>query len=134
MSPARREDAHWLTSTTKMRPSSGPSIDLSSGRRSWSFATRQRAEDITQDAFVQLYRHWKKVSLYEWPEAWVRRVAIRLAVRDVKRTRVRAVLEPKASPRSLRFAGPGRHRCRETAASDATSRDRALLPRGSARR
>ena len=64
---------------------------------------RQRAEDITQDAFVQLYRHWKKVSRYERPEAWVRRVAIRLAVRDVKRTRVREVLEPKASaPPSFR--------------------------------
>src|SRR6266487_1774832 len=39
-----------------------------------------RAEDITQDAFVQLLRHWKKVSRYDRPGAWVRRVAIRLAV------------------------------------------------------
>ena len=58
---------------------------------------RQRAEDVAQDAFVQLYQHWKKVSRYERPEAWVRRVAIRLAVREVQRTRVREVLEPKAS-------------------------------------
>jgi DNA-directed RNA polymerase specialized sigma24 family protein len=57
----------------------------------------QRAEDVAQDAFVQLYQHWRKVSRYERPEAWVRRVAIRLAVREVKRARVREVLEPKAS-------------------------------------
>jgi RNA polymerase sigma-70 factor (ECF subfamily) len=56
----------------------------------------QRAEDVTQDAFVQLYQHWRKVSRYEQPEAWVRRVAIRLAVRDVKRSRVREALQQKA--------------------------------------
>jgi DNA-directed RNA polymerase specialized sigma24 family protein len=26
---------------------------------------RQRAEDITQDAFIQLYSHWGRVSRYE---------------------------------------------------------------------
>jgi RNA polymerase sigma-70 factor (ECF subfamily) len=56
----------------------------------------QRAEDIAQDAFVQLYQHWGKVSRFERPEAWVRRVAIRLAVREVKRTRVREVLQLKS--------------------------------------
>ena len=34
------------------------------------------AEDLAQDAFVRLYRHWAKVSRYESPEAWVRRVAL----------------------------------------------------------
>jgi DNA-directed RNA polymerase specialized sigma24 family protein len=43
-----------------------------------------RAEDITQDAFVQLLRHWKKVSRYDRPGAWVRRVAIRLAVQAAR--------------------------------------------------
>lgn len=52
-----------------------------------------RAEDVTQEAFIQLLSHWKKVSRYERPEAWVRRVAIRLAVRTLKRERLRAVLE-----------------------------------------
>src|SRR6476469_3447199 len=42
-----------------------------------------RAEELTQDAFVQLLRHWAKVSRYERPDAWVRRVAIRLAVRSL---------------------------------------------------
>ena len=65
----------------------------------------QRAEDIAQDAFVQLYQHWRKVSRYERPEAWVRRVAIRLAVRDVKRAHGREVLEPR-SPTPLPFGLP----------------------------
>jgi RNA polymerase sigma factor (sigma-70 family) len=58
---------------------------------------RGRSEDIAQDAFTQLYVHWRKVSRYERPEAWVRRVAIRMAVRHQKRDRLRAMLE-RGSP------------------------------------
>lgn len=54
---------------------------------------RARAEDISQDAFMQLYAHWPKVSRYERPEAWVRRVAIRMAIRQRKRDLMRASLE-----------------------------------------
>lgn len=54
---------------------------------------RGRAEDVTQEAFVQLLSHWKKVSRYERPDAWVRRVAIRLAMRTLRRDRLRGVLE-----------------------------------------
>jgi RNA polymerase sigma-70 factor (sigma-E family) len=63
---------------------------------------RARAEDVTQEAFIQLLSHWKKVSRYERPEAWVRRVAIRLAVRTLKRERLRAVLERETT----RIDGP----------------------------
>jgi len=63
---------------------------------------QDRAEDITQDAFVQLLRHWKKVSRYDRPGAWVRRVAIRLAVDAVRRERVRALLERKVEPPPIR--------------------------------
>jgi RNA polymerase sigma-70 factor (ECF subfamily) len=54
---------------------------------------RGRAEDIAQDAFTQLYAHWRKVSRYERPDAWVRRIAIRMAVREQRRNRLRSVLE-----------------------------------------
>lgn len=47
-----------------------------------------RAEELTQDAFVQLLRHWPRVSDYDQPYAWVRRVAIRLAMRAVRRRRL----------------------------------------------
>ena len=54
---------------------------------------RGRSEDVTQEAFLQLLTQWKKVSLYERPDAWVRRVAIRQAVRVMKRDRTRTELE-----------------------------------------
>lgn len=46
---------------------------------------------------MQLYVHWRKVSGYEAPEAWVRRVAIRLARRLAQRDRLREVLSRRAS-------------------------------------
>jgi RNA polymerase sigma factor (sigma-70 family) len=63
---------------------------------------RQRAEDIAQDAFVQLYAHWWKVSRYERPDAWVRRVAIRMAVRHLKREQRRTTLEGDTDEPALR--------------------------------
>ena len=46
---------------------------------------RQAAEDATQEAFYRLLVHWRKVSQYERPGAWVRRVAIRIATRARRR-------------------------------------------------
>jgi RNA polymerase sigma factor (sigma-70 family) len=66
---------------------------------------RPRAEDVTQDAFVQLYAHWNKVSRYERPEAWVRRVAIRMAIRHIKRERMRSVLERETDPPTIPSTG-----------------------------
>ena len=48
---------------------------------------RQSAEDATQEAFYRLLVHWKKISQYERPGAWVRRVAIRIATRARGRRR-----------------------------------------------
>jgi RNA polymerase sigma factor (sigma-70 family) len=59
---------------------------------------RQAAEDVAQQAFTQLLVHWRKVSRYDQPEAWVRRVAIRLASRAVRRDRIRAVLHAQVEP------------------------------------
>jgi RNA polymerase sigma factor (sigma-70 family) len=38
------------------------------------------AEEITQEAFLRLHLHWGKVSRYDRPDQWVRRVAVNLAV------------------------------------------------------
>jgi RNA polymerase sigma-70 factor (ECF subfamily) len=59
---------------------------------------RGRAEEIAQDAFMRLHVHWRKVSAYERPDAWVRRVAIRLATRAARRERIRPSLERVAAP------------------------------------
>jgi RNA polymerase sigma-70 factor (ECF subfamily) len=55
---------------------------------------RGEADDVVQEAFVRLLRHWSTVSRYEDPEAWVRRVAFRLLSNRLRKTRngVRAVL------------------------------------------
>jgi RNA polymerase sigma-70 factor (ECF subfamily) len=34
------------------------------------------AADVTQEAFLQAYRHWRRVSGYLDPPAWLRRVAV----------------------------------------------------------
>ena len=61
----------------------------------------QQAQDITQEAFVELLLHWDKVSRYERPGAWVRRVAIRKLVktlrREVRRRQAEFTVEPPAT-------------------------------------
>jgi RNA polymerase sigma-70 factor (ECF subfamily) len=54
---------------------------------------RTLAEDVAQEAFYRLLKHWRSVSTYELPEAWVRRVAIRIAVREVRRAAARVAKE-----------------------------------------
>jgi RNA polymerase sigma factor (sigma-70 family) len=56
----------------------------------WS---RSAAEDVAQEAFLKLLLHWRTASGYEQPEAWVRRVAIRLAIRQAQREIRRGELE-----------------------------------------
>lgn len=51
------------------------------------------AEDVAQESFIRLLDHWKKVSKYDQPESWVRRVAIRLAVKAARRERLRSISE-----------------------------------------
>lgn len=62
---------------------------------------RQGAEDVAQEAFTQLLVHWRKISRYELPEAWVRRVAIRLAVRGLRREGLRSALHREVEPPSV---------------------------------
>lgn len=49
---------------------------------------RGRAEEVTQDAFLRLYERWGPDVAFEHPEAWVRRVAVRDAIRRAGRERV----------------------------------------------
>jgi RNA polymerase sigma factor (sigma-70 family) len=54
---------------------------------------RELARDLAQDAFVHLYPRWKRISRYQRPDAWVRRVGVRLAIRASRRERLRPRLE-----------------------------------------
>lgn len=54
------------------------------------------AEDVAQEAFVRLHRHWARISRYESPEAWVRRVALNQAFSWRRRERRRREGEERA--------------------------------------
>jgi RNA polymerase sigma-70 factor (sigma-E family) len=59
---------------------------------------REAAEDVAQEAFVRLYARWRRISRYDRPGAWVRRVAIRLASRTRRRPRALALLPEHPGP------------------------------------
>jgi RNA polymerase sigma factor (sigma-70 family) len=69
---------------------------------------RQEAQDIAQEAFLRLLKHWRKVSRYEHPEAWVRKVAFRLALTAKRKRRVHGLLQsdPPAPSDGWNFADP----------------------------
>ena len=52
--------------------------------------SRSGAEDLAQDAFVAAYRLWDRISGYENPGAWVRRVAVNRSI-SVGRRRLTAL-------------------------------------------
>ena len=55
---------------------------------------RGRAEEVTQDAFLRLCERWRGLQAVEYPEAWVRRVAVRNAVRSAQQTRLHQAPPP----------------------------------------
>jgi RNA polymerase sigma-70 factor, ECF subfamily len=57
--------------------------------------SRWLAEDLTQEAFLAAHRHWPRVSAYDQPGAWVRRVVANLSVSAFRRR----VVEAKALAR-----------------------------------
>jgi RNA polymerase sigma-70 factor (ECF subfamily) len=59
---------------------------------------RGRAEEITQDAFLRLCERWQGVVRVEHPQAWVRQVAIRAAIKQAKWRRVRMTSAPVDEP------------------------------------
>jgi RNA polymerase sigma-70 factor (ECF subfamily) len=61
------------------------------------------AEAITQEAFLKALTRWGRVRRYDRPGAWVRRVAIRDAVRSAERTR-RPPLAERAPTTSVDLA------------------------------
>ena len=48
---------------------------------------RHQAEDIAQEAYSRALTRWHRVARYELPEAWVRKVALRLTIDAARRTR-----------------------------------------------
>jgi RNA polymerase sigma-70 factor (ECF subfamily) len=48
--------------------------------------SRSGAEDLAQEAMVRAHRNWDRISTYDKPGAWVRRVTYNLAVSALRRT------------------------------------------------
>jgi RNA polymerase sigma-70 factor (ECF subfamily) len=56
---------------------------------------RHQAEDVAQEAFARALARWSRLGGYELPEAWVRRVALRIAIDHGRRLRRIARLSVK---------------------------------------
>lgn len=58
------------------------------------------AKEIAQEAFCRALQRWDRISRYDRPGAWVRTVAIRLAVRsrDLRRREARLAAVERPSP------------------------------------
>ncbi|MET9036616.1 sigma factor [Streptomyces mirabilis] len=50
----------------------------------------EQAEDVVQEAFIRALDRWPRIQAYDVPELWVRRVAINLAVSEIRKLRRRA--------------------------------------------
>ena len=63
--------------------------------------SRSAAEDLAQEAFLAAHNAWDRVSLYEKPEAWVRRVVANKSVslfrRKMREAKALARMKPESS-------------------------------------
>ena len=80
------------------------------------------SEDIAQEAFLRAHRDWDRVRSASVPEAWVRRVAINLAMSRFRRMRSETAAKLKLNPLPPTFQPP-------TAEQDAFWAEVRMLPR-----
>ena len=92
------------------------------------FGDRQDAQDVVQEAFCRALARWTRISTYDDPVAWVRRVAWNLATSGWRRRRTalnflrrRSAAPPVAEP------GPGRVDLIAALAALPTSHRRAMV-------
>jgi RNA polymerase sigma-70 factor (ECF subfamily) len=85
------------------------------------------AADLAQEAFVRLHRSWAKVSQFDSPEAWVRRVALNRAFSWRRREARRPHIELAAAPAPEVDAATGEREDVLRAVRALPPRDRALV-------
>jgi RNA polymerase sigma-70 factor (ECF subfamily) len=73
------------------------------------FGDRQDAQDVVQEAFCRALARWTRISAYDDPVAWVRRVAWNLATSGWRRRRTALrLLHRQAAPPPAAEPGPER--------------------------
>jgi RNA polymerase sigma-70 factor, ECF subfamily len=68
--------------------------------------SREEAEDVVQEAMARASTRWARLRSYDIPEAWVRRVALRLAISGLRRTRRQVATPARLRPSSSELAHP----------------------------
>jgi RNA polymerase sigma-70 factor (ECF subfamily) len=68
----------------------------------------EEAQEVTQEAFVRAWTRWGRISRYDDPAAWVRRVAWNLATSRIRRARI--ALRHWRGQRAELVDGPGPER------------------------
>jgi RNA polymerase sigma-70 factor (ECF subfamily) len=68
----------------------------------------EEAQEVTQEAFVRAWVRWRRISRYDEPAAWVRRVAWNLATSRIRR--MGTALRHRHGHRPEPVAGPGPER------------------------
>jgi RNA polymerase sigma-70 factor (ECF subfamily) len=67
---------------------------------------RWAAEDLAQEAFLRAHRDWETVRNADSPGAWVRRVAVNLAMSRFRRLKSEAVAKLRLQPVPVAFQPP----------------------------
>jgi RNA polymerase sigma factor (sigma-70 family) len=65
--------------------------------------SRAGAEDLAQEGFLAAYRHWDRISSYDDPGAWVRRVVANRAISGFRRAGVEARAMIRMQVRQIPF-------------------------------
>ena len=81
--PWTGRSARSRTSTAFYRSESGRVLGVVTALT----GSRAIAEDLTQEAFATAYRKWSRISAYDQPGSWVRRVAVNRAVSSLRTRR-----------------------------------------------
>lgn len=61
-------------------------------------ANRTDAEEITQESFIKALHHWRRVSAYDNPAAWIRLIAVRAMTSDLRKQSRRREIEADLRP------------------------------------
>ena len=59
---------------------------------------QEAANDVAQDAFAKTLSHWGRVSRYDRPDAWVRKVAIHRAISVARRQKLHIAASSHTEP------------------------------------